>query len=124
MLGWVSSWWVDEKSVTVGPARNVPSGNIDIRKFFEQKATQVMIISSEELQDHIRKLRPTVTNAQPPLSSKPPLMQEMEDLCRSQIGEEQPDHRAILAALRRKRQKPLPRLDNEHSKENSQQSEA
>lgn len=78
MLGWVSSWW--SVGSFTGPARNAPNNGIDIKKLFDQRPTQVILLSETEVKQELKKLRPTKTNAVPPLSTKPPLMQEFDDV--------------------------------------------
>ena len=78
MLGWVSSWW--SVGSFPGPARNAPNNGIDIKKLFDQRPTQVISLSEADVKQELKKLRPTITNAVPPISNKPPLMQEFDDV--------------------------------------------
>jgi len=99
MLSWVSSWWVQPSSAVVGPARNAPNGGIDIRKFFEQKATQVMLVSEDEIVAQRNALRKTIINERPPLSQRPRLFEELDQIF--QMGYKahfEARRKAILAA--------------------------
>ncbi|CAH6420357.1 Hypothetical protein HVR_LOCUS1172 [uncultured virus] len=78
MLAWVSSLWLSGSFT--GPARNAPNNGIDIKKLFDQRPTQVITVSEEVVKTTLKGLRKTVTNAVPPLSNKPPLMKEFEDV--------------------------------------------
>ena len=78
MLNWVSSWW--SVGSFTGPARNAPNNGIDIKKFFDQRPTQVISLSAEEVKQELSKLRPTKINAIPPLCVKPPLMAEFDNV--------------------------------------------
>lgn len=79
LLDWVSSLWLSSGSFT-GPARNAPNNGIDIKKLFDQRPTQVITLTQEQVQIELKKLRPTKTNAIPPISHKPPIMQEFDDV--------------------------------------------
>jgi hypothetical protein len=78
MLGWATSWWSSENFT--GPARNAPNSGINIRQLFDQKPTQVMILSQEQVIEVISGLRPTKINAMPPLSDKPPIMKDFDNV--------------------------------------------
>ena len=78
MLGWVGSWW--SVGSFTGPARNAPNDGINIKKLFDQRPKQVITLSEAEVKQELKKLRPTKINAVPPLTHKPPIMQEFEDV--------------------------------------------
>lgn len=78
MFNWLTSWWGPD-SVT-GVARNAPNGGINIKLFFEQKPTQVIIVTSEEIVTIRNGLRKTEINAIPPISNKNPIMKEFDDV--------------------------------------------
>jgi len=77
-FGWITSFWQTDSFT--GPARNAPNNGIDIKKIFDQRPTQVMTLSQSEVQEELKKLRPTKINAVPPLSHKPPIMKEFDDV--------------------------------------------
>ena len=78
MLDWVGSWW--SAGSFTGPARNAPNDGINIKKLFDQRPKQVISLTEAEVKQELKKLRPTKINAVPPLSHKPPIMQEFEDV--------------------------------------------
>ena len=78
MLSWVTTWW--SAGSFTGPARNAPNNGIDIKKLFDQRPTQVMTLTQAEVIKEREKLRPTKINAIPPISNRPPIMQEFDDV--------------------------------------------
>jgi hypothetical protein len=78
MFGWLTSWWTTEGMY--GPARNAPAGGINIKLFLEQRPTQVIIVSGEEILTIRNGLRKTEINAVPPISNKNPIMKEFDDV--------------------------------------------
>ena len=77
MLGWISSWWSDPFA---GPARNAPNGGIDISKLFSQKPVHVITVSQQQILDIKNSLKKTETNITPPISSKPAIMCEFDEV--------------------------------------------
>ena len=75
---WVSSWW--SVGSFTGPARNAPNNGIDIKKLFDQRPKQVILLSADEVKQELKKLRPTKINAIPPISNRPPIMQEFDNV--------------------------------------------
>jgi hypothetical protein len=78
MFNWLTSWWGPD--CATGVARNAPNGGINIKLFFEQKPTQVIIVTSEEIVTIKNGLRKTEINAIPPISNKNPIMKEFDDV--------------------------------------------
>src|SRR6186713_3136294 len=56
MFAWLQSWFYNP--VYSGPARNAPNAGIDIKKFIENKAPEVSIISEQEIVEVKNKLVP------------------------------------------------------------------
>lgn len=78
MLAWVSSLWLSEGFS--GAARNAPNNGINIKTLFDQRPKQVMTVSEEEVRETLKSLKKTVINAVPPLSQKPPIMAEFDEV--------------------------------------------
>jgi hypothetical protein len=78
MIGWISSFWTYQ--YTSGPARNLPENVTKVKEFFDQRPTQVMLLSSEEVVKKLASLRPTITNANPPMAFKSPIMSEFDSV--------------------------------------------
>lgn len=119
MLSWFTSFWTDELSS--GPARNAPNNGFNIKEIFDQRPKQVITLSAEEVQEKLRSLKPTVINANPPVSNKPPLMKEFDDVFTS-------GYKEFLEAQRKKRSEKMQQhisvitlvhnVDNENNVEN------
>jgi hypothetical protein len=61
-----------------GPGRNAPTGEGNLKRFLEQRPTQVIIVTKDVITQTLSGLRPTITNERPPLSQKPAIMQEFD----------------------------------------------
>lgn len=77
MFAWLSSWFYSP--VYSGPARNAPNAGIDIKKFIENKAPEVSIISEKDIIDTKNKLTPTEIHDKPSFYVSP-LMSELNDV--------------------------------------------
>lgn len=79
MLGWFSAFWTQESFS--GPARNAPRLNgISIKTLFEQRPIQVITVSETVVKATLAGLKPTIVNERPPLSQKPAIMKEFDDV--------------------------------------------
>ncbi len=79
MFNWLSTF-LPTNNIIYGPGRNAPNDGKNIRQVLDQRATQVMSVPPEVIIEVKSGLRKTITNAQPPLSNKPPMMKEFDDV--------------------------------------------
>lgn len=78
MLGWITSWWGSD--LASGPARNAPNNGKNIKQLFEQRPQQVIIVTADVITQTLNGLRKTVINEIPPISQKPAIMQEFDNI--------------------------------------------
>ena len=95
MFTWFSSFWTSNDFG--GPARNAPNNGFGIKGLLEQRPQHVILVSASEISAHKSKLRPTIINGIPPLSSKPPLLKEFD-------GVFDEGYKNYFAKLRQKRE--------------------
>lgn len=81
MIAWLYSWFYDP--VYSGPARNAPNAGIDIKKFIENKAPEVSIISEQEILEVKNKLTPLPEIHDKPSYYVSPLMNELNGVFKS-----------------------------------------
>ena len=77
-MNWLSSWFTN--SEFSGPARNAPNNGINIKNLLNACPQKMVAVTEVELTQTITKLRKTKTNAIPPLSEKPKIMQEFDQV--------------------------------------------
>ena len=66
MFSWITEWFYTVYSTPVtGPARNAPNNGVDIKKYIDEKPLEVKIISTQDVQEALIKLKPI------PLVEKP-----------------------------------------------------
>lgn len=75
MFNWFASFF--DNNLLYGPGRNAP-GNI--RQLLEQKPVQVILVSKQEIDNQRKQLKPTIINEHPPLSNKPAIMCELDNV--------------------------------------------
>lgn len=85
MSGWFTSWW--KSASVVGPARNLPSEVKDIKKFFEQKPIQVMIVSGGEIKAQLKSLKHVEPVKYDENRFKNPVTREIDTILVSGIAE-------------------------------------
>lgn len=82
----MSSWvdylksWVSTDVIYGGPARNAPNGGVNIRVILDQRPKQVMCVDQDTVVSTLKSLKKTIINAQPPISNKPPLMKDFDNV--------------------------------------------
>ena len=78
MFSWITEWFT-----TVyygpGPARNAPNNGVNIKKFIEEKPPHVKIVTSEEIQQTMEKLKP-VTGVEKAAVYTSPLLTEINSV--------------------------------------------
>ena len=79
MFSWLSTF-LPSSDIIYGPGRNAPDGGKNIRQVLDQRATQVMSVPPEVIIEIKSTLRKTIINSRPPLSTKPPIMKEFDDV--------------------------------------------
>jgi len=77
MFNWVSSWWTN-KSIS-GPARNAPNDGKNIKELIDQKPTNVVLVSPNEINNVRIKLKKTIPNT-PFRSETPKLFVDLENV--------------------------------------------
>lgn len=86
MLNWLSSLWSNVPTM-YGPGRNAPTEEGGLKRFLEQRPTQVIIVTQDVITQTRNGLRKTEINAVPPLSQKPAIMQEFDVVFAQGFGE-------------------------------------
>lgn len=77
MFNWIVDWLYSTYS---GPARNAPNSGHDIKKFIENKPPEVTLISSDDINNVIKKLNKVPEIEKPTSFPSSPLMTEFHNV--------------------------------------------
>lgn len=79
MSSWLS-WFTGNSLIFSGPATEAPNVGVNIKILLDQRPKAVMIASQSEIVDALSKLKKTEINSVPPISNRPPIMKEFDQV--------------------------------------------